>query len=397
MDRFKFKELIGNTNTITLLERMLKNNTFSRFSIFEGMLGTGKSTSARIAALSLTCENPVDGNPCCQCKTCKANIKAFNSNGESSCVKIINLGTFEDKIEVTSLIKDMFVLQAGNSARVYILEEAHVLKDLRGAQTAFLEEIDRMSKNTYIIMCTTRSYDVIPELSSRAIVFPFRKLSSLESKMLASREAAGAMSDKILDLVVKSSNGIPRKIINSIDFIKGNNVSLEEYQEFINDISDQFFIQLFESMEMSDMSTFISICTSIQENRQPAAVLSALKDFIMKALFTLEADVTSDLSASDKAAIHELLDVRMINKIMTLLTKYDQSLSESDLVFLLYQVRLLAQNRSMSDVYKDSPHQASIAKDAAMHERVLSEMTTQTERATTLTPVSMKTISSFSS
>lgn len=394
MDKFNFGNLIGNSNTLVLLERMLSSGTFSKFSIFEGTLGTGKSTSARIAALRLTCENPQGGNPCCQCRACRENIRAFKTTGESTSVKVVNLGTFENKSDVTDLIKNVFVLRAGDTARVYVLEEAHVLKRLAGAQTAFLEEIDHMPPNTYIIMCTTRAYDVIPELASRAITFPFRKLSAPESRSLATQEAGGAVPDDVLSLVVKSSGGIPRKIINSIEFIRENGVSLDEYREFISDVSDDFITQMVVSMLSEDIATFLSLCDVLQEKRQSGTVLRALKDYFVRALFVVEGDVRVDVSRDNSAVIKDLLVSDRIVKTINLLNRYNMDLTESDLVFALYSIRLILQSRTIQDVYRESKQQASQAKEEAFIEVANKE--NLVEKKSVLTPLDLKAVNSFS-
>lgn len=392
MNKYSFRNMVGNSNTLSLIERMLDNGTFSKFTIFEGTLGTGKSTASRIAAMRLTCENPIGGHPCCKCPTCLNNMKAFESTGESTCVKVVNLAAFENRSEVRDLIHDVFVLQAGSKARVYVLEEAHVLRDLNGAQTAFLEEIDRMPPNTYVIMCTTRAFDVIDELASRALVFPFRRLNTSQSLLLAKRESAGALQDGVINLVVKSSKGIPRKIINSIDFIKNNAVTEEEYREFINEISDSMMITLFQSMESPDMRYYVDTCSELMEKRMPATVYSALKQFMLQALFTLEG-ATTEFSSDTADAVKILFTTQQLDKSLRLLSKYDNRLNEADLQFLLYQLRLLLQQRTVADVYKDSTKVASVAKERVKEERY--EKSASAPATNVLTKLDIRSINSF--
>ena len=74
---YNFSKVVGNTTTVKLMKGALANNKFPRFSICAGLPGTGKSTCANIAALSLTCENPFNGEPCLQCESCKKNLEAI--------------------------------------------------------------------------------------------------------------------------------------------------------------------------------------------------------------------------------------------------------------------------------------------------------------------------------
>ena len=90
--KYSFRELIGNQLNISILKRSINNGTFRQFTIFDGILGTGKSTCARIAAMALTCDNPYNGEPCCACASCKANMDAFEHASDSPYVSTVNAG-----------------------------------------------------------------------------------------------------------------------------------------------------------------------------------------------------------------------------------------------------------------------------------------------------------------
>ena len=83
MKDFQFSNFTGNTNVLTFLKRMLVNNTFPQFTIFNGSMGTGKSSVSKLVATTLTCEEyeyepgKFGYDPCCVCASCRSNAKAF--------------------------------------------------------------------------------------------------------------------------------------------------------------------------------------------------------------------------------------------------------------------------------------------------------------------------------
>ena len=367
MPKYLFKDLIGNGYNKGLIQRTLMNGTFPGFTILEGVYGTGKSTIARIAAMRLTCENPNGPEPCCSCATCKANMRAFETTGESPVVKVINLGIFENKTEFNDLIRDVFVLRSGSQANIYIFEEAHVLKNMRGAQTALLDEIDRIPKNTYIIMCTTKGQYVIKELKSRAITYKFNVLSTDESYALLEATVGDKLPFPIKSLLVRYSKGIPRLLLNSLDFVMQNNISEEEYREFVQDVSDDSLAYLFEAMKSPTISSFVAMTDSLIESRAVSDIQHAMKEFLMNMLFYKEGATTVTVVES-AISVFENIDSSIFNKLLNVIEQVPESADATDLRFALYKMRLIMQNRTLSAVYKEAPKIASLEQAAARTE-----------------------------
>lgn len=369
MNKYRFSELVGNTTTLNLLKRTLANNTFRQFSIFCGPYGTGKSTSARIAALSLTCENPSEGQPCLVCPSCRRNIKALESTGESTSVKVINVGKLNSKADVTEIIKDVFVLESSSSNSVYVFEEAHALKCLGSAQTALLEELDRIPPNTYVIMCTTNPNDLLEALRSRAIRFQFNRLTSAESKVLlkVTAESLGVLhvSNEITRMVLAFSKGVPRNIINSVDFIVNNSVSTEEYREFIQDISNETFLVLLQAASVGNTVSMFEQLEELCATRSSQDVIRCFKSFLVSVLFCVEGGITDEFDDSEVSIINSLFTSVKLQKISNLLERLGKSCEESDVKLFFYRVSLALNEKTVSDVFKQNSSLASKESEKA--------------------------------
>ena len=359
-----FKNVIGNNRIKGLLTRQLENQTFTQFNIFEGTFGTGKSTTAKLVAMGLTCENPNGADPCCECESCKNNLKAFKTTGSSPNVKIVNFGTFLNKEDVTNLIKDVFVLKSGSEPQVYIFEEVHVLKDLKGAQTAFLEEIDRMPSNVFIIMCTTKLYDVIPELVSRALRYRFSKLTYDESRILVGSIAGDKLPVKTTNLIIRHSRGVPRNLINNTRFVLDNNITAEEYKDFVQDVDEEELCALLLTMQDTDLKSFANLSKKLAESLEATVIQNRMNELMLNALFHLKG-VDTDLSDYSQSVVKEVLTEATIDKCLKALEKLSNRSTTSEVELALYKMRMAVQNKQTKDVYADSVYQASRAKETA--------------------------------
>lgn len=359
-----FKNVIGNNRIKGLLTRQLENQTFTQFNIFEGTFGTGKSTTAKLVAMRLTCENPNGADPCCECESCKNNLKAFKTTGSSPNVKIVNFGTFLNKEDVTNLIKDVFVLKSGSEPQVYIFEEVHVLKDLKGAQTAFLEEIDRMPSNVFIIMCTTKLYDVIPELVSRALRYRFSKLTYDESRILVGSIAGDKLPVKTTNLIIRHSRGVPRNLINNTRFVLDNNITAEEYKDFVQDVDEEELCALLLTMQDTDLKSFANMSKKLAESLEATVIQNRMNELMLNALFHLKG-VDTDLSDYSQSVVKEVLTEATIDKCLKALEKLSNRSTTSEVELALYKMRMAVQNKQTKDVYADSVYQASRAKETA--------------------------------
>ena len=359
-----FKNVIGNNRIKGLLTRQLENQTFTQFNIFEGTFGTGKSTTAKLVAMRLTCENPNGADPCCECESCKNNLKAFKTTGSSPNVKIVNFGTFLNKEDVTNLIKDVFVLKSGSEPQVYIFEEVHVLKDLKGAQTAFLEEIDRMPSNVFIIMCTTKLYDVIPELVSRALRYRFSKLTYDESRILVGSIVGDKLPVKTTNLIIRHSRGVPRNLINNTRFVLDNNITAEEYKDFVQDVDEEELCALLLTMQDTDLKSFANLSKKLAESLEATVIQNRMNELMLNALFHLKG-VDTDLSDYSQSVVKEVLTEATIDKCLKALEKLSNRSTTSEVELALYKMRMAVQNKQTKDVYADSVYQASRAKETA--------------------------------
>lgn len=385
---YNFKNLIGNVNTIQLITNSLKNGSFPNVAIYAGTMGTGKSSSAKATALALTCDSNTDAlkvtEGCGCCSNCKAVIDSYSSTGESPYVKIVNAGEFASIDDVKSFIRSVFVFQNGNRNKVFILEEAHALRNIKGAQTALLEEIDRIPKNVYLIMCTTEEEQIKKELRSRAIVFQFQRLNKQDSSLLldtllSSKGGFDKFDKDSKKLIIKHSQGIPRNMENAIDFLLNSDASSDEIKEFMQAISDQSFIELFSSMKSNDVSVFVQNVDYLCNSRSVNTIVSELKRFIIEVMFFFEGGINDNFSKEERNELREIFSGSdQVLKIVAEVDRWQTGSDENSLKLHLFRLRLLLQQRKPSDVGFERNRVANLEiRQGSVNSSVLQEVEEQ--------------------
>ena len=239
-----FDEVIGQEYTIKMLKNSFLNNKLSHAFIFTGPRGTGKTSTAKLLAKLVNCENPIDGKPCNKCNSC------LNINDNPDVIEI-DAASNTGVDNIREIINNVKIAPSFSKYKVYIIDEVHMLST--SAFNALLLTLEEPPKNIIFILATTEIQNVPITILSRCQRFDFsrispdiifnqlKKVSEIEGIKIeddAIREIAeiseGGMRDaySILDQVSKSD-----KIITVADINENFGIiSKSSINELINDV-----------------------------------------------------------------------------------------------------------------------------------------------------------------
>ncbi|HXV70949.1 MAG TPA: DNA polymerase III subunit gamma/tau [Acidimicrobiia bacterium] len=163
-----FDDVIGQAHVTTTLAREVADERVAHAYLFTGPRGTGKTTTARILAKALNCENRnSDGSPCGVCGSC-VSITEGNSLDvmELDAASHNSVDDIRDiKLSVTT------VASAATSKRVFVLDEAHMLS--KAAGNALLKTLEEPPEHVYFVLATTEPYKLLDTIRSRTQRFDF--------------------------------------------------------------------------------------------------------------------------------------------------------------------------------------------------------------------------------
>ena len=208
----RFAELRGQDHVVRALQGAVKNDRVSHAYLFSGPRGTGKTTTARILAKALNCENPVDVDACDKC---------------ASCISI----TRGSSLDVTELdaasnngVDDIREITAGawhgtpGRWKVYIFDEVHQLT--KAAAAALLKTLEEPPSHVVFVLATTDPHKVLPTIRSRTQHLEFRLIGgdTLSSLLHDVEKAAGLkVDDSTIDAAVRIARGSARDALSALD------------------------------------------------------------------------------------------------------------------------------------------------------------------------------------
>ena len=244
-----FDELIGQDHIVRILKSQLATGAVSHAYLFCGTRGTGKTTTARILAKALNCEDP-DTRPCCRCDACRAiregsyidvvEIDAASNNG------VDNIRDLRDSINYPPV--------AGRY-KIFIIDEVHMLST--GAFNALLKTLEEPPSYVVFILATTEPQKIPATILSRCVRLDFRRVSEqkLMENMKAICRARGVEAeDAALALIAVNADGSVRDSLSILEqcMFPGEVLRRDDVAQILGTAGEEAMIALTESVRVGD-------------------------------------------------------------------------------------------------------------------------------------------------
>jgi len=214
-----FAEVIGQDHVTEPLRAALAANRVSHAYLFSGPRGCGKTTSARILARALNCEQAPVADPCGECESC---LDLGRGGPGSIDVIEIDAASHGGVDDARDLREKAFFAPVRSRYKVYIIDEAHMVSTQ--GFNALLKLVEEPPPHLRFIFATTEPEKVIPTIRSRTHHYPFRlippRLLTAYLSELCTREQV-AIEQAALPLVVRAGAGSARDTLSVLDQLMG--------------------------------------------------------------------------------------------------------------------------------------------------------------------------------
>ena len=297
-----FEDVVGQDHVSRTLRNALLRHRLANGYIFTGPRGVGKTTSARILAKAINCENPNDGNPCNTCNHC-IEITA----GRSLDVLEVD-GASTRGIDAIRELREVVKYPPTNSNyRVYIIDEVHMLT--KEAFNALLKTLEEPPPQVLFIFATTEPQKVPLTILSRCQRYDFRMISTetmvARLKMISDKEGI-SISEDGLALIARKAAGSLRDSLSLLDQVSAfseDEASIDLVRRVLGVLDATIYFELLHNVAsqsaenlMNQANLLFSRGISISE------FLHGLSEHIRNLLIVKVAGITDYLDVSDTDA-----------------------------------------------------------------------------------------------
>ena len=206
-------DVIGQEHITKILRQAILQNKIANAYLFCGPRGTGKTSTARILAKAIICNESVAGEPCNKCRIC-VNV----DQGRSLDLFEIDAASNRGIDDIRELRERVNFAPSESSHKVYIIDESHMLTD--AANNAFLKTLEEPPPYVVFILATTESHKIPPTVASRCQRFDFHRIAQdhiIERLAKISDEEQITVESSALTSIARNASGSLRDAVNLLE------------------------------------------------------------------------------------------------------------------------------------------------------------------------------------
>jgi len=275
-----FDELIGQETIAQTLSLSLDSNRLSHAYLFSGLRGSGKTSTARIFAKALICEEGMSHQPCGVCQNC---IMAI----ENRHMDIVEMDGASNRgiDDIRDLVEQTKYKPAIARFKIFIIDEVHMLT--APAFNALLKTLEEPPAYVKFILATTDPLKLPATILSRTQHFRFKSIATNKIidhlAYILNLENVGYEKDA-LEILARSGSGSLRDTLTLLDqaiIYSKNYIDVSTVTDMLGLVDPKFISNIFDSIFAKDYAQIVQYTKTLEDYEAEMVVdelIAYLKD-----------------------------------------------------------------------------------------------------------------------
>ncbi len=349
-----FAEVVGQDHIMHTLVNAFKSDQVAQAYMFTGPRGVGKTTTARIVAKALNCQNR-SGTGCTDCINC-------NEISEARNLDVLEIdGASNRGIDEIRNIRELIKFSPMNSPnKVIIIDEVHMLTTQ--AFNALLRTLEEPPQHGKFILATTDIQKVPMTIISRCQRFDFHRLSSkvITEKMVEILQSESVQADQeSLHAIAVKSTGSMRDALSTLEQVisfSGDTISYEDTVKVLGLIPVDLYFYIMKSLHKKDTNSIVKKLREIQTSGiPPSDFISGLNEHLRNLLIGSQKDGGKLLEVNEElkkryqseTKYWDIRDLLRISNILEDLSLKLKRVSQPDILIEMTFFKLLEMDSSI--------------------------------------------------
>jgi DNA polymerase III subunit gamma/tau len=258
----RFDDVTAQEHVTVTMKNAIVRNRIAHAYLFSGPSGVGKTTTARIFAKAINCQNVKDGEPCNECDVCKE-----ITEGRSLDVIEIDGASNRGIDEIRDLRESVRYSPSRLKYKVYIIDEVHMLT--KEAFNALLKTLEEPPAYAIFVLATTEPHKVIPTILTRCQRFDFKRIEIekiIERLRTIAQKEQIAVDEESFVTIAKKGDGSMRDALSIFDQVAafcGNDIKHEIVVNALSLVDNELFFRTTELIEKNDSKGAVELAAQI--------------------------------------------------------------------------------------------------------------------------------------
>ena len=295
-----FAALVGQQAVKTALANALTSGRIAHAYLFTGPRGTGKTSTARILAKALNCDQGPTAHPCGTCANCER-----ITNGTSMDVFEIDAASNRGIEEIKALREQIAFTPVEGRYKIYIIDEVHMLTT--EAFNALLKTLEEPPAHVIFILATTDPHKIPATIHSRCQRFDFRRVTVeeiVEHLAMVAMQSGIQADEEALRLIAIQSEGGLRDALSLLDQcgVMAQRVTAATVREVLGIVGREALRELVQEIGRQDLAAALAKLQQLLEQGKDARqVLTELAEYLRALLLYKAAPSYQEVYLTDTA------------------------------------------------------------------------------------------------